>query len=136
MDYLIETSIIRALFGNDERVTIPLARVLEPDRFYASVITQGELLFGAERALGAKRTQLFSQISEFFKTVSAVLPVTEAVASVYAHIRGNLTERGQMIPVNDLWIAATAICGDLTLVAHDEHFRRVDGLRLEDWLEA
>jgi len=136
MDYLIETSIVKALFGNDERVTVRLARVQEPDRFYTSVITQGELLFGAHRALGARWTQLTGQIGEFLKTVSAVLPVTGAVASVYAGIRGNLTQRGQMIPMNDLWIAATAICSDLTLVAHDEHFRRIDGLRLEDWLES
>ncbi len=36
---------------------------------------------------------------------------------------------------NDLWIAAHALSLNLTLVTdNDEEFRRVEGLRVENWL--
>ena len=34
---------------------------------------------------------------------------------------------------NDLWIAATALSVGAVLVTMDSDFRRVDGLRMEDW---
>jgi len=66
--------------------------------------------------------------------VAGVLPVTRPVAASYACLHNDLAARGRVIPVNDMWIAAVAISGNLTLVADDKHFREVLGLILEDWL--
>ena len=38
--------------------------------------------------------------------------------------------KGISIPENDLWIAATALIKELTLVTYDEHFKHINGLSL------
>jgi len=45
-----------------------------------------------------------------------------------------LISRGEEIGVNDTYIAATAFVHDLTLVTTDiAHFKRIDGLTVEEW---
>ncbi len=46
----------------------------------------------------------------------------------YAGVYLDLEQRGTMIPVNDIWIAALAIEAGLPLLARDEHFSRVRNL--------
>jgi tRNA(fMet)-specific endonuclease VapC len=53
-----------------------------------------------------------------------------AIARRYAEIRSYLRARGLLIADNDLWIAATALTHDLTLVSRDAHFDRIPGLRV------
>ncbi len=134
MDFLLDTTTVSHLLKNDERVASRFDGLGEGDRVYTSVITEGELLFGAARAAPARRQQLLSTIIPFLDRLAEVLPVTRAVAARYAELRRDMELHGRIIPVNDLWIAAIATDGDFTLVAHDEHFRRVERLRLEDWL--
>jgi predicted nucleic acid-binding protein len=136
MDYLLDTTIISYGLEDDPAVTRRLAALLPHEHVYTSVVTEGELLYGAFRLRGARGPALLDMIRSFLATLEEVLPVTRAVAATYASIRQDLTARGQMIPVNDLWIAAIAASSGLTVVAHDKDFRRVDGLRLEDWLES
>jgi predicted nucleic acid-binding protein len=135
MDFLLDTTTLSHLLKNDEGVSARLDGLGEGDRVYTSVITEGELLFGAARAAPARRQQLLATIIPFLDRLAEVLPVTRSVASKYAEFSGDLTAQGRIIPVNDLWIAATAAAGDFILVAHGEHFRRIETLRLEDWLE-
>ncbi len=133
MDYLLETSIVSSLFKNDQRVTGRIAALGADDVLYTSVITEGELLFGASKLQGSRSKELSVQIGEFLNSLRDIVPITRGVASAYVMIRRDLDTRGQMIPVNDLWIAATAIEGGFALVARDEHFERVSGLAIEDW---
>jgi predicted nucleic acid-binding protein len=48
----------------------------------------------------------------------------------YAAIFHILKKQGELIPTNDIWIAAQALQQDLTLDSRDAHFRRVPGLKL------
>jgi len=41
-----------------------------------------------------------------------------------------LRAQGQPLADNDLWIAATALAYDLTLVTRNQHFRRIPDLKL------
>jgi tRNA(fMet)-specific endonuclease VapC len=53
---------------------------------------------------------------------------------MYATIRAELQRAGQPIGSNDLWMAAHAVAENLTLVTNNEReFRRVAGLRIENW---
>jgi tRNA(fMet)-specific endonuclease VapC len=52
---------------------------------------------------------------------------------LYGRIAQQLRRKGRPIPQNDIWIAATALQYDLTLVTRDEHFKQVEGLALETW---
>jgi tRNA(fMet)-specific endonuclease VapC len=70
--------------------------------------------------------------------VSARLMRTPAAAIavcsiVWAEIRDTLERRGEIIGPYDLQIAAIALVHDLTVVTNNDEFRRVDGLRVEDW---
>ena len=43
---------------------------------------------------------------------------------------------GAVLDKMDLFIAATALANDCTLVTHNtRYFARIPGLRLEDWVE-
>jgi len=63
-----------------------------------------------------------------------VLPLPENTAQVYGGLRAELESKGQMIGNNDLWIAAHGLATGLTVVTNNEkEFRRVRGLKIENW---
>jgi tRNA(fMet)-specific endonuclease VapC len=57
-----------------------------------------------------------------------VLAVSEATADFYARVYRALKRKGKPIPVNDLWIAATALQHGFAVYTYDQHFREVEGL--------
>ena len=54
--------------------------------------------------------------------------VSTLTPAIYARLYFDLEERGKMIPINDIWIAALAIEARLPILARDEHFSRIKGL--------
>jgi tRNA(fMet)-specific endonuclease VapC len=63
-----------------------------------------------------------------------VTPFDELSARSYAIIRTRLENEGVPIRERDTQIAAIAVANKLVLVTHDvKEFRRIDGLRVEDW---
>jgi predicted nucleic acid-binding protein len=59
-----------------------------------------------------------------------MLHVSTVTPAIYARIYFDLEQRGAMIPINDVWIAALAIEARLPILARDEHFLRVGGLEV------
>src|SRR5258708_33109373 len=92
-----------------------------------SVITFGELVYGAEKS-GQRAAAL-----ELLRELARVLPVMalpETVADAYGTMRAELERKGQMIGNNDLWIAAHARAAGAAPVSSDR--RRVRwGVRVE-----
>ncbi len=96
-----------------------------------SVITYGELAFGAERS--TERLRAFAGLQTMTKLLS-VLPLPSDAGIFYASIRSALAAAGNIVGPNDLWIAAHALAANLTLVTNNEReFRRVEGLKIENW---
>ena len=101
---------------------------LEPDRFDAaqfegyewgiSVITLGELRLGVLRAadpeMAARRLSTY-QLAQRFEA----LPVDEHVSDAWALLVSRLRTAGQKVPINDSWIAATAMAYDLTVATRN-----------------
>lgn len=58
---------------------------------------------------------------------------TPAIALEYGLLHAELRVAGQLIPTNDIWIAATARVYAATVVTTDPHFGRVAGLNVVDW---
>jgi predicted nucleic acid-binding protein len=56
------------------------------------------------------------------------VPVDEAVAAQWARMRVLLRDNGQRMPVNDSWIAATAMALDVPVVTQDADFPDIEGL--------
>ena len=105
---------------------------LQPNEAAVSVITFGELLYGA-----VKRGRMAAEREKWGELVHLlpVLPLPEGASEKYGIIRADLETRGRIIGNNDLWIAAHALAAGLTLVTNNEReFRRVPTLRVENWV--
>ncbi len=129
--YLLDTNI--CIYIRQKRPEDLLRRFekLAPGEAAVSVITYGELLYGAEKS--AQRRAALERLRELVLLLPA-LPLPEAAAESYGKMRAELESKGEMIGNNDLWIAAHASAADLTLVTNNEReFRRVRGLKLQNW---
>jgi predicted nucleic acid-binding protein len=100
-----------------------------PEEIAVSIITIGELRAGV---LVADTIQTRDRR---LATLTAALelnpiPVDEAVAAEWGRLRVLLRESGRRMPVNDSWIAATALAHDIALVTQDDDFPEIEGLRV------
>jgi tRNA(fMet)-specific endonuclease VapC len=59
-----------------------------------------------------------------------ICSLTEQTAILYAEIFGTLQRKGTPIPLNNVWIAASAMEQGAILLSADTHFTRIDGLLL------
>ncbi len=131
---LVDTNAYAAFMRGD---AVIVELVAHADALRLNTVVLGELLGGF--AAGNREASNRGQLSRFLASPRvSVLPLTANTADSYALVYSTLRRKGQPIPSNDLWIAASALehgCGLLTL---DAHFRQVDGLRvgvrLEDFL--
>ena len=130
--FLLDTNI--CIYIHRRRPGKVLARFqkLEPGDVAISVITWGELLYGAEKSKQRKKAL---EILAEFKTFVPVLPIPESAGNTYGIIRASLESMGQPIGNNDLWIAAHAKAAGLTIVTNNEReFRRIPGLKVQNWV--
>lgn len=104
---------------------------LGPGEAVISIVTYGELRYGAEKNVA--REALLDKLRELIALIP-VDPLPVAAGAAYGAIRAALERRGEVIGSNDLWIAAHAHAADLVLVTNnDREFRRVPGLKIENW---
>jgi tRNA(fMet)-specific endonuclease VapC len=128
--YLLDTNTASYIIkGNFPRVRerllkVPMAEV------GISVVTEAELRFGVARR--PETTTLKKVIEEFLLRVES-LPWDSKAAREYARIRALLEKDGSPMGNLDLMIAAQAVAAGVVLVTRDHVFRRVKGLRVEDW---
>ena len=129
--YLLDTNICIYIRRKKPEEVLRRFRTLRPGEAVLSVITFGELVYGAEKS--AQRGTALEMVRE----LAQVLPVQglpETAAESYGTIRAELERKGEMIGNNDLWIAAHAKAAGLTLVTNNEReFRRVRGLKVQNW---
>jgi tRNA(fMet)-specific endonuclease VapC len=129
--FLLDTNI--CIYIRQERPEPVLRRFrrLRPGEAALSVITYGELIYGAAKS--ARREAALERLRELVHWLPA-LPLPESAAEAYGIIRAELAAKGEMIGNNDLWIAAHAMAAGMTLVTNNEkEFRRVRGLKLQNW---
>ena len=129
--FLLDTNI--CIYIRRHRPPEVLARFqkLRPGAAAISVITYGELVFGAEKS--SFRADALQQLEEL-TSLLPVLPLPQEAAGTYGAIRADLEVRGETIGNNDLWIAAHAKAATLTLVTNNEReFKRIPGLKVQNW---
>ncbi len=131
---LLDTNAYTAfMLGAGEVVEV----VAHAEKLFLTSIVLGELLGGF--AAGTREPKNRSELARFLDSPRVeVLPVTAHTADSYALITVGLRRKGQPIPTNDLWIAASALEHGAALLTRDAHFAQIDGLRcgqrLEDFL--
>ena len=100
-----------------------------PDELAVSVITIGELRAGVLAAVDTPIRDRRLSTLEAALSLHPV-PINERVASAWARLRIALRDHGLRMPVNDSWIAATAMALDVPVVTQDNGFPAVDELEV------
>jgi tRNA(fMet)-specific endonuclease VapC len=131
--FLLDTNV--CIYIRRQRPPEVLARFqrLKPGEVVLSVITYGELIYGAQKS--QFREQAAKQLTE----LAALVPVMDLplqAGQFYGAIRAALEAKGEVIGNNDLWIAAHAKAAGLTLVTNNEReFQRIPGLKIQNWVD-
>ena len=130
MAYLIDTDIIIFALRGDKTV---LAKFEENKNIPISIsmITYAELVFGAKRSQNERTNMLkVNRIREIYPVEELNIGIME----LFADIKANMYTKAMRIEDMDLFIAATAIYNDLTLVTNKtKHFKNIPLLKLENW---
>jgi len=119
---IADTSVLIAREGGR-----PLDIAALPDELTVSIITIGELRAGVLVATTVEDRD------RRLRTLTAALqlepvPIDDQVATAWARLRVLLRNSQQRMPVNDSWIAATAMSLDVPVVTQDDDFPTVGGL--------
>jgi len=100
-----------------------------PDELGVSVITVGELRAGVLAAQDVdvrdRRLATLGEVMSF-----EPLPIDQRVAEAWARLRVVLRDMGKRMPVNDSWIAATAISLGVPVVTQDDDYVELAGLAI------
>lgn len=126
MTYLVDADwLISYLNGKQQAKNVLLT--LANEGISISILSCGEIYEGLARVPDASPQH--RAFAELVESVEVLLPDIN-VARQYGLIRSQLRQQGQLIPDNDMWLAAMAIVHDLTIVSRDRHFTRIQAIRL------
>lgn len=100
-----------------------------PDDIAVSVVTVGELHLGVLMATDIERRALRLATLRLAEQLEPI-PVDESVAHAWATLIARLRTAGRRMPINDSWIAATALAHGMPVVTQDGDYDGVPGLRV------
>lgn len=129
--YLLDTNICIHIRRRRPAEVLARFQRLNAGEAVLSVVTYGELLYGAEKS--QRRAEAIRLLEELITLIPVAALPPEAGAA-YGAIRAALESKGEVIGNNDLWIAAHARASGLVLVTSNEReFKRIRGLKVENW---
>jgi len=134
MKYLLDTNVcVDYLTGRFPQVADRIQH-LAPEELCLSSIVIAELRYGADKSGKPSRNH------ERLDVLTNEIPGRDfdsAAASIYGKVRATLERKGEPIGPNDMLIAAHALSLGLVLVSDNlGEFKRVRGLKLENWRKA
>ena len=128
--YLLDTCICIGLIKKMPSI-VEHIRQVGADECKISEITLAEMYFGAFKS---GREKHFNDVAEI-QTLFEQYPITNSLKE-YGNIRWQLEHAGTKIDHFDLLIGATALHENLIMVTGNvDHFERIPGLRIENWME-
>jgi tRNA(fMet)-specific endonuclease VapC len=105
-------------------------RISEASTIFLSPVVLGELRTGFLR--GGKLAANLEDLEKFLASPRVEVLVIDEESSVrYALIFDFLKRAGTPIPINDVWIAASAMQAGAVLLTTDNHFRQVPQIACE-----
>ncbi len=132
LKYLLDTNICIYIAKHKPTSVMNKFAKLKVSEIGMSIITYGELLYGANKSQFAKETH--NKLLEL-TTLIPVLPLDQHVGEHYGEIRAILEKMGKPIGNNALWIASHARALKVTLVTNNiKEFKRVENLKVENWV--
>jgi len=134
--YILDTNILIDILNDNPVVMEKLARV-GIHKCCMSTISLHELYYGAQLAREKKEEYFVKEMNKISRLIEDIdVHPLAADGKDYAKIKHLLKEQGNMIDDFDIVIAGQAISEGLTVVTDNvKHFNRIEGLKLENWME-
>jgi tRNA(fMet)-specific endonuclease VapC len=108
--------------------------IIESEIVYISTVMLGELFAGFHG--GKKYSDNVEELKLFLrKDGIRTIDVTIETSEIFGEIKNELSKKGKMIPLNDIWIAAHTIETGSKLLTYDAHFKNITRLRVWDELK-
>lgn len=121
---LADTSVFVAL----EQARPPRRKV--PDDVLVSVVTVAELQLGVLMADDAVKRGVRLKTLTYVESTFEPVPIDVAAAREWARLVAHCRRARRRVPINDLWIASTAIVRDLAVLTQDTDYDGIPGLRV------
>jgi tRNA(fMet)-specific endonuclease VapC len=129
---LLDTNVCIDVLRGRKKVVAKLA-ACRPEDCCISVITEFELFQGAGRAPAEHREEEHDKVSYFVSSLR-ILSFDSTSSRIAASLTADLLNQGTPISITDVFIAATGLAHQLTVVTNNtKDFRRIKNLPLEDW---
>jgi tRNA(fMet)-specific endonuclease VapC len=131
--YLLDTNAFSDLLRENPKSREKISNLSPEDSVIISSVVRGEIRYGIEKlAPGKKRSDIEMKSNNLFASFLCH-PISDKAADLYGKIKAAVQGKGLSLDENDLWIAATTLSLDATLVTRDSDFHRVEGLKTTDW---
>lgn len=103
---------------------------IDPDNCFISEITLAELKFGVENSEKKEKNQ--KALNDFLSGLK-IIPIFHSL-DLYAKEKTRLRKSGTPIDDFDLLIGVTSVTHNLIMVTNNiDEFKRIKGIKLEDW---
>jgi hypothetical protein len=102
---------------------------VQEDGLAVSVITVGELRLGVLLAATIEHRARRLATLRLAETLDP-LPIDDRVAETWSQLTATLRAAGRRLPVNDSWIAATALTHGLPVLTQDADYDGIPGLEV------
>ena len=128
---LLDTNAYSEFISGNEKV---FDYIIEAEEIYLSTVMIGELFAGFYG--GKKYTKNKEELKEFIeKDGIRIIDVSIETAEIFGELKTELSKKGKMIPLNDIWIAAHSVETGSKLITFDSHFKHINGLRIWEELK-
>ena len=119
--FLLDSNAIIDHIGGVRRLPDAVAK---SEAMLVSQIAVAEVKAGFDDTRRGRRDR--DALSDFLRLPNVVeITITSATTDLYAKVFRALRAAGTPIPVNDIWIAASALVLNVPLCTFDQHFRNV-----------
>jgi tRNA(fMet)-specific endonuclease VapC len=131
MKALLDTNICIYIIRQKPLQVLEKLVAYEPDDLGISAVTVAELRYGASHS---GRPRHNHDALDRFLTPFAIAPFESQAAAAYGDVQAALEKKGRPIGPLDMLIAAQALSLGVRLVSSNlKEFRRVPGLKVENW---
>lgn len=130
---LIDTNIVSAFMRGNPQVIRKIEKYLEKhDTLTISIITYYEIVRGIKALSSKTKVKAFNEFMSACNIEELDLFIADKAADIYDELR----RTGKLVEDADILIAATAMkYGMVVVTDNTEHFKRIRGLKVENWLK-
>ena len=131
---LLDTNIVSAFMRGNPQVIRKIEEYLERyNTLTISVITYYEIMRGIKALSSETKVKAFHEFMSACNIEELDLLIADKAADIYDELR----KTGKLVEDADILIAATAMKHGMVVVTDNtQHFKRIKGLKVENWLKA